>query len=81
MMDFHKQEIKVECSILKYIGFYGIILFYASLASNLIYIWTYVKTKQLHSTCNVLLLSLSVLCLIGTICELPLATFSAFGCK
>ena len=75
-------EAIVECSVLKKIGVYCIILFIISFTSNLAVIIVFIKNKNhLLNGVNILILSLTILNLIGTLIELPLVITSAFYCK
>ena len=72
----------VECSILTNIGIYCVILFILSMILNITLIWILIKNrKKLLDSTNALILSLSILSLLGTLVELPMVSVTSFACR
>ena len=71
----------VECYKLKYIGIYSLCLFIASVSINTTHFCILIKNKQLLQPVNLIVFSLTVVNLIGTLFEIPLVTLNALNCK
>ena len=72
----------IECSTLTNIGIYCIILFILSMVLNITLIWILIKNrKELLNSANALILSLSILSLLGTLVELPMISATSFACR
>ena len=69
------------CQILKGFGVYCITLFFLSLTSNLLVIWCFFNSRRLCTPINSVTLALIIICMIGTLTELPMVTLNAFNCK
>ena len=80
--DPYSRSALVECSILTNVGIYCVVLFIISITLNLVLIWILIKHRQqLLDSINALILSLSILSLLGTLIELPMVAIAAFSCK
>ena len=75
-------EVLMDCSSLKYIGGYCIILIILSVITNTALIWVFIKHRKkfLHSF-NILILALAIIRLLGTIVSLPTVATTAFKCR
>ena len=80
--DPYSRHALVECSILTNIGIYCLVLFIVSIILNGTLIWILIKhRKKLLDSINTLILSLSMLSMLGTLIELPMVAIAAFSCK
>ena len=77
-------KIPVNCSTLKAIGIYFVILLFVSIISNLTLIailWRLKNDLKKSFNRNIFKFALAVLSLFGALIELPLTAASAFKCK
>jgi hypothetical protein len=86
--DYHKNmnrsviwtapEALAESSTLHNIAIYSIILFIVSAISNSTVTWILLKNKSLLHRANILILTLTIINLIGTLIQLPILIISTF---
>ncbi len=69
-----------DCSSFKMIGVYLIVVFMLSIISNSILIWIFVVTKTLRKPTDILIISLTLNNLMGTVLFLPPIIVSNFTC-
>jgi hypothetical protein len=71
---------KDDCNTLKMIGVYMIIVFVLSILSNSILIWIFIVTKTLRKPTDILIISLTLSNLFGSLFFLPFIIISNFTC-
>ena len=69
------------CYMLQIIGVYCWLLMVLSVMSNFLFIYIFVRHKDLQTPLNMLVISLVVLNLFGSILELPFIAISNMKCK
>jgi hypothetical protein len=71
-------EALAESSTLHNIAIYSIILFIVSAISNSTVTWILLKNKSLLHRANILILTLTIINLTGTLIQLPILIISTF---
>jgi hypothetical protein len=71
----------IPCYILNIIAVYAVCLFVSSLFFNGLLLTVFVKHKDLRTTLNLLIMTLTILNLVGTASECPFIIVSNFNCR
>jgi hypothetical protein len=80
-VNMYSQEPVIECHKLKYISVYALVLFVTSLYFNITILYIFYKFKSLQTTLNMLIMSISVLNLAGTLIEFPILAITNYNCR
>ncbi len=71
----------INCIVLKVTGFYLIALFVLSILANFIVLWTFSQYKRIKNPSDLIVISISILNLVGVFLELPFVLVSSFSCR
>ena len=77
----YSQVSMVECWKLNLIALYCFILLILSIIFNTVLLRTFYRYKELRSTLNVFVITLTALNLIGSLSELPIVTITNWYCR
>ncbi len=69
-----------NCNTLKIIGVYLVVVIVLSIISNSILIWIFIVTKKLRKPTDILIISLALSNLLGTVIFMPFIIISNFTC-
>jgi hypothetical protein len=69
-----------DCNTLQLIGVYLIAVFVLSIISNSILLWIFIVTKRLRKPTDILIISLTLSNLLGTVIFMPFIIISNFTC-
>ena len=75
------EQSPIECETLKKVSSGVLFLFVASLLTNGRLLFVLTCTKQLKTLMNTFVTALTILNLIGTICQLPIIIISNYMCR
>jgi hypothetical protein len=71
----------VSCQVLKVLGCWFALDIIAGFTLNILVITIYLRNKDLHSTTNAFIVSISVCDLVASVIEMPLPMVASFMCK
>ncbi|CAF1098983.1 unnamed protein product, partial [Brachionus calyciflorus] len=88
IMNFYEEEMEsfgqispIKCIYLNIISLFLIILFIVSVCFNSILLWVFIKTKELQSPLNLIMIVLTVLNLIASLTEMPIIIVANYMCQ
>ena len=70
-----------NCTILKFFTLYAIVMFSASLGSNVLLLFAFIKDKAVRSPVNMFILATAVCNIIATISEAQFIIPSTYACR
>ena len=71
----------IECTQLRSVAIYCLILFILSLLSNSILLIILIRHKEFRNATSIFMISLTILNLFGSLLEFPFVIFSNFYCR
>lgn len=79
--DSYSAKSPIECYKLNIVSVLCSILLLLSIIFNSLFIWVFCSYKEIRTTINMFLMSLTVLNLVGSILELPFVIASNYYCQ
>jgi hypothetical protein len=79
--DRYNQVPPVECNKLTIIGVFCILLFFSSIFFNFSLLWIFFKNRELRTSVNIFIITLTIINILGTLLETPWIVFSNLFCR
>ena len=71
----------IDCSTLKVASYYLVLIFVIGVVSNTLLIWILCSNKKLRTNLSIYILVLSVINLMATLTEVPIAAVNNYNCR